>query len=119
MLVRSLSVCKKIIAGDGTELRELLHPDRQDIESRFSLAHAGLPPGTTSLLHVLKSSEVYYILKGRGRMEIDGEEKTVVPGDAVYIPPGGKQCIKSLGPENLEFLSLVDPAWKAEDEGVF
>ena len=68
MLVRSLASCAEITAGDGTTLRELLHGANDSLPLRYSLAHARLSPGTTSVLHRLATSEVYYILAGRGPM---------------------------------------------------
>ena len=118
MVVKKFTDCEEFIAGDGTILREFLHPDKEPLDLRYSLAHAKLPVGETSYLHILKTSEVYYILKGKGLMEVNSEMAEVGPGDAVYIPPGAKQRITSLGPEELEFLCIVDPAWKAEDERV-
>jgi mannose-6-phosphate isomerase-like protein (cupin superfamily) len=118
MLIKKLSDCAEFTAGDGTILREFLHPDKEPLELRYSLAHAKLAVGQTSYLHVLKTSEVYYILKGRGLMEVNSEKAEVGSGDAVYIPPGAAQRITSLGPEELEFLCIVDPAWKAEDEWI-
>lgn len=118
MLVKSLTSCVEITAIDNTVLRELLHPKRDAIAARYSLAHAKVPPQTRSLLHVLRTTEVYYILAGSGTMEIDGERRGVKSGDAIYIPPGGKQRIYNPGPEWLEFLCIVDPAWRAEDEEI-
>lgn len=51
-------------------------------------------------------------------MEIDGEQRPVGVGQAVYIPPGGKQRIRNTGAGDLEFLCIVDPAWRPEDERV-
>jgi mannose-6-phosphate isomerase-like protein (cupin superfamily) len=51
------------------------------------------------------AEEFYYILKGRGLMYIDGEEKEVFPGDLVYIPPGALHGIKVVGESVLYFLS--------------
>lgn len=119
MFVKNLKECQEFLAGDSTQLRELLHPDKQPLELRYSLAHAVLPVGETSLPHSLKTSEVYYILSGKGEMHIDDETKIVVPGDAVYIPPNAKQYIYSCGEESLVFLCIVDPAWRKEDETVY
>ena len=116
MLAKSLPACREITAIDGTKLRELLHPDRDPAAIRYSLAHAVVPPQIWSLLHLLRTTEVYYILSGRGIMEINGEQREVSPGDAVYVPPGGQQRIFAQGPEPLAFLCIVDPAWRAEDE---
>ena len=119
MLVRQLNDCEEFIAGDSTLLRELLHPDKQPLDLRYSLAHATLPVGMTSDPHALKTSEVYYILAGKGEMHIDDETQLVGPGDAVYIPPNARQYIRSCGEEALVFLAIVDPAWQAEDETVY
>ena len=118
MLVRKLNNCAEFIAGDSTRLRELLHPDKQPLELRYSLAHATLGLGETSQPHSLKTSEVYYILSGQGEMHIGEETQVVEPGDAVYIPPNAKQFIHSCGSEPLVFICIVDPAWRQEDETV-
>ena len=59
MLIQKLNACDEFIAGDGTQLRELLHPDKQAVDLHYSLAHAALPPGQTSVLHFPTTSEVY------------------------------------------------------------
>ncbi|OLP19267.1 mannose-6-phosphate isomerase [Leptolyngbya sp. 'hensonii'] len=119
MLVRKLNDCPEFVAGDGTLLRELLHPDKQPIDLRYSLAQAIVPGGQTSTPHALTTSEVYYILSGTGEMHIDGEVQVLEPGDAVYIPPQAKQFIHNLGDEPLLFICIVDPAWRKEDETVY
>lgn len=119
MLVRKLNECEEFIAGDGTKLRELLHPDKQPIDLRYSLAHAIVPVGQTSIPHSLTTSEVYYILSGQGEMHIDEETQLVEPGDAVYIPPNAKQYIYNCGEEDLVFVCMVDPAWRHEDETIY
>lgn len=119
MLVQKLNACAEFIAGDSTRLRELLHPNKQRIALRYSLAHATLPCGETSQPHSLKTSEVYYILSGRGEMHIQDETQIVEPGDCVYIPPNARQFIRSCGDEPLVFICIVDPAWRKQDETVY
>ncbi|MDP4281332.1 MAG: cupin domain-containing protein [Bacteroidota bacterium] len=118
MFIKDLAECQEFIAGDDTILRELLHPDKQPLDLRYSLAHAVLHPGKTSYKHRLKTSEVYYILEGKGIMHIDKEVKEVHPGQAVYIPPMSWQFIHNPGPEILKFICIVDPAWRKEDEEI-
>jgi len=119
MFIRRFDECEEILAGDHTVLRELLHPDKAELGPvRYSLAHAKLAPGVGSLLHRMMTSEVYYIVQGRGLMYIDDEEAEVWPGDTVYIPPGAAQYITNVGPDELVFLAIVEPAWRAEDEVV-
>lgn len=119
MLVQKLQDCVEFLAGDGTQLRELLHPDKQPLELRYSLAHATVQMGQTSILHSLTTSEVYYILSGIGEMHIGDEKQLVAPGDTVYIPPNAKQFIHNPGTEPLVFICIVDPAWRKEDESVY
>lgn len=118
MLIQKLGNCPEIIAGDATRLRELLHPDKQPVTLRYSLAHAIVAPGEISKSHSLKTSEVYYVLSGKAEMHIDEEVQIIEPGDAVYIPPNAKQFVKNTGTEPFVFLCIVDPAWRAEDEWV-
>ncbi len=84
MLIQKLNGYDEFIAGDGIKLRELLHPDKQFVELRYSFAHATLPLGLNSTLHSLTTSEVYYIISGVGEMHIDGENQFVEAGDIVY-----------------------------------
>jgi mannose-6-phosphate isomerase-like protein (cupin superfamily) len=118
MLIKDLRHCQQFIAGDHTVLRELLHPDKEDLSLRYSLAHAIVRPGQSSRPHSLRSSEVYYILEGEGLMHIGEEAAPVRPGQAVYIPPNAVQWIENTGEGDLVFLCIVDPAWRPEDEQV-
>jgi mannose-6-phosphate isomerase-like protein (cupin superfamily) len=118
MFIKDLRNCDEFIAGDDTILRELLHPDKADVQLRYSLAHARIKPGKTSYPHILKTSEVYYFLEGEGIMHIGDESAQVRSGQAVYIPPHHNQYIHNSGSSDLIFLCIVDPAWRKEDEEV-
>ncbi len=118
MLIKDLKNCKEFTAGDSTLLRELLHPQKEQLMLRYSLAHAIVKPGLTSQPHRLKTSEVYYILEGEGLMTIDNEKEKVLPGQAIYIPPNAKQFIQNTGKSDLKFICIVDPAWRIEDEEI-
>jgi mannose-6-phosphate isomerase-like protein (cupin superfamily) len=116
MLIKDLQSCAEFIAGDQTILREILHPDKADLKLGYTLAHAVVKPGCTSQPHIMKTSEVYYILEGEGSMFIEGEKAKVYPGQTIYIPPGAVQYIQNSGSVDLKFLCIVDPAWSVEDE---
>jgi mannose-6-phosphate isomerase-like protein (cupin superfamily) len=119
MFIRSLKNCVEIIAGDNTKLRELFNPLKdKELNLRYSLAHAVVQPGDTTLAHKMKTSEVYYILSGHGLMSINSEEKEIFENDTVYISPNAVQKIKNIGNKPLEFLCIVDPAWKMDDEEI-
>lgn len=119
MFKKDLSDCSRFVALDGTDICELLHPDREDEDlfMGYSLAHARLGPGEASRPHLLKtSSEVYFILEGRGRMNVDRESCEVGPGTVIFVPPGSSQHIENTGDGTLVFLCLVYPPWCEGDE---
>lgn len=118
MLVKKPKDCKEITAGDRTRLRELLHPARDAAAIHYSLAVARLASGARSRAHRLKTAEVYYLVRGTGMMHIGDEAAEVVSGDAVYIPPDSVQWLENTGKDEIEFLCVVDPAWRPEDEDI-
>jgi mannose-6-phosphate isomerase-like protein (cupin superfamily) len=118
MLIKKLKDCKEIMAGDRTRLRELLHPDHDPAEIRYSLAVAWLAPGARSQAHRLRTAEVYYLVRGAGTMHAGDEAAEVMAGDAVYIPPDAAQWLENTGRDEIEFLCIVDPAWRPEDEHI-
>jgi mannose-6-phosphate isomerase-like protein (cupin superfamily) len=119
MIIKTTDNCKYFKALDETLICELLHPKREknDLKRNFSIAHAILKPGESSLPHRMKLSvEVYFILEGKGFMHIENESEEVVPNQAIYIPPGSVQWIENIGDTDLKFLCMVNPPWNAGDE---
>jgi mannose-6-phosphate isomerase-like protein (cupin superfamily) len=51
-------------------------------------------------------------------MHVGEEAADVMSGDAVYIPPGSVQWLENSGYDDVEFVCIVDPAWRPEDEQV-
>ena len=118
MLLKDMLDCEEFVAGDGSLLRQLLHPDKIDIACRYSLCHATVTSGQSTTPHRLRTTEVYYILEGEGVMFIDDESSSVTPGVVVYIPPLSTQYIRNTGSDDLKFLCIVDPAWREQDEEI-
>lgn len=118
MLVKDVAEARAITAGDGSVLRELLHPERDRVPLGYSLAHAVVEPGRATFPHALSRAEVYYIIEGRGTMHVGGEERQVRAGHAVHIPPGHTQWIENTGGGGLAFLCIVNPPWVPECEVV-
>ncbi len=100
---------------DGSEIRELLAHRNSAIRNQ-TLAEARLPPGgsTTPHRHV-KTEEIYYILEGQARMQVDQEIATVAPGDAIAIPPGAVHQITNAGSTPLKFLCCCAPGYEHDD----
>jgi mannose-6-phosphate isomerase-like protein (cupin superfamily) len=82
-------------------------PDDPDV----SIARARVEPGVTTRWHRLQgTSERYFILSGRGLVEI-GEQtpQEVTAGDIVFIPPMCRQRITNIGKNDLIFLAICTP----------
>jgi mannose-6-phosphate isomerase-like protein (cupin superfamily) len=93
---------------DGSTIHELHHSELQ------SLAQATLEPGQTTRRHYHgQSEEIYVVVEGAGEMELDGELRTLGPGDAVLIPPGAWHEIRAV--ERLRFLCCCAPPYSHED----
>jgi mannose-6-phosphate isomerase-like protein (cupin superfamily) len=118
MLVKELLDVEPIEAADYTELRELLHPDRDPVGIGCSLAHAVVDQGAASLRHRLSAVEIYYFLSGSGVMHVEDEEAPVGPGSMVAVPAGVPQWVQNTGTGRLEFLCIVDPAWQEDGEEI-
>ena len=121
MLIRDIKNCNYFKALDNTLLCELLHPQKEskDLDMDYSIAHAILKAGESSLPHRLKTSiEIYYILEGKGVMHIDDESEEVQPGQVIYIPANSKQSIENTGKYELKFLAIVYPMWREDDEEI-
>ncbi|MFA5317804.1 MAG: cupin domain-containing protein [Dehalococcoidales bacterium] len=118
VFITDLQSCQTFISGDKAVLREILHPDKAHLKLRYSLAHATVKAGATTLPHRLKTSEVYYILAGKGIMHVNDEYAATEAGHTIYIPPGSKQYIQNTEDTDLIFLCIADPAWQAEDEEI-
>jgi len=118
VLVKDVAKATATTAGDGSQLRELLHPQRDPAALGYSLAHAIVRPGQATLPHALSRTEVYYIVEGRGVMHVGDEAQPVRAGHAIHIPPGAVQWIENTGKVGLAFLCIVDPPWVPECEVV-
>lgn len=116
MLVKKLVDLDKMEGGEGTAISQIFHPHNTLNGIRYSISHSTISPDKKSKQHKMKSSEIYYILQGKGIMHIDDETREVSENEAVYIPPFSKQYIENNGKEELKFLCIVDPAWRQQDE---
>lgn len=115
MDVRNLADAPAFITKDGSEIRELLG-ERNSCIRLQSLAEARLPPGgTTTKHHHPQTEEIYYLLAGRARMEINGDVREVGPGDAIAIPPGAVHQVTNIGNDVLTFLCCCAPGYRHED----
>jgi len=116
MYKKSLEESSEFLAGDETLLREILHPHKDGVTIGYSIAHAKLEVGKSSLPHRLKGSEVYHILEGEGVIHIDAQSTPIQKGDTIYVPNKSLQFVENTGKCNLIFICIVEPAWTPESE---
>ena len=110
MKVASLKTVEPYTTKDGSTIRELHRTDAQ------SLAEATLEPGqATERHHHGRSEEIYIVTKGSGSMEIDGETRRIVRGDAVLIPAGARHTLENDGTSELIFLCSCSPPYAHDD----
>jgi mannose-6-phosphate isomerase-like protein (cupin superfamily) len=58
------------------------------------------------------SEEVFYVISGRGKITVDGEEAEIEPGSCIYIPVGEVHQLINTGDETLNVASAASPPWK-------
>jgi len=110
MQVTSLDAALPFATKDGSTIRELHHTSEQ------SLAEATLEPDQATQRHYhSQTEEIYFVLKGSGRMEVDGDTRVVRPGDAVLIPPGAWHTLENTGTSELRILCCCSPPYSHDD----
>jgi mannose-6-phosphate isomerase-like protein (cupin superfamily) len=113
MEIRNREEQEPFTTKDGSTIRSLLDLTNAPVKEQ-SLAEATLPEGGATERHYHKmSEELYYLLEGRGVMEIDGKTREVGPGDAILIPAGARHEIKAT--KAMRFLCCCAPPYEHED----
>jgi mannose-6-phosphate isomerase-like protein (cupin superfamily) len=106
----SVEAVEAFVTKDGSTIRELHHTQVQ------SLAEATLEVEQATERHYHRlTEEIYFVLKGQGRMEVDGETTHVRPGDAVLIPAGAWHQLENNGTSELRILCCCAPAYSHDD----
>lgn len=114
-LFQTLSATIPYQTKDGSEIRELMHPESHG-NANQSLAEATVPVGGKTLQHRhLIAEEIYHITEGMGLMTLGDASFEVKPGDTVCIPPGFDHCIENIGQGPLVFLCACSPAYSHQD----
>jgi mannose-6-phosphate isomerase-like protein (cupin superfamily) len=110
MELTSAETVEAFVTKDGSTIRELHHTQVQ------SLAEATLEPGQATKRHYHRASEeVYFVLKGQGELEIDGETRFVRPGDAALIPASVWHSLENNGTSELRILCCCAPPYSHDD----
>lgn len=99
----------------GSEIRPLIDRTTSTIEL-CSLAEEVLPVGASvGRHHHVETEEIYYVLRGAGRMTVGAETRDVTTGDAVFIPRGATHTLQNTGIEEMTILLVCGPAYSIAD----
>lgn len=110
-----LSEVTPYLTKDGSEIRELLHPQHHAVRQQ-SLAEARVPPGTATLLHRHHiTEEVYHVTQGTGLMTLGDEVFPISAGDSIVIPPAVPHRVENTGVLPLHILCCCAPAYSHGD----
>jgi mannose-6-phosphate isomerase-like protein (cupin superfamily) len=108
--LQSIARAEPFTTKDGSTIRELHHTQAQ------SLAEATLEPSQATQRHYHgRTEEIYLVTKGSGSLEVDGETRTVRPGDAILIPPGAWHTLENDGTSELIILCMCSPPYSDRD----
>ncbi len=106
-LVRDLESAPQVLHSSCGESIRLI-TDQDTPEFSFHVVHI-----LDGKKHYHKRAmEVYYVLEGKGKLELDDDVVDVKPGVIVLIPPG----VRHRGYGNFKTVVTGTPAFTAEDE---
>jgi len=74
-----------------------------------------LEPGGFQKTHSHAPEQVYFLLEGRGVMQVGDEKRVVREGECVFVPPGEEHGIVNPGPERLRYLSAAAPSFSEKE----
>jgi quercetin dioxygenase-like cupin family protein len=105
---RTIDVADLEGEGPGGMVRKV----RRALDARaFGCNYFTLPAGTDGREHDHAGTgqeEVYFVVRGSGRMRIDGEEIELRPGVFVRVDPESTR-MPTAGPQGLEFVAFGAP----------
>jgi mannose-6-phosphate isomerase-like protein (cupin superfamily) len=95
----------------GLEVLGLAAPSRGSAEScvwRLTLA-----PGTPGTPHSIDREEIFVVLSGEARVEIDGEDAPLAAGDALVVPAGRSFSLSNPGAEPFVAMAVMPVGGRA------
>ncbi len=95
---------KKVAAGEQTTIQVLI-PSTEG--PNFAMRRFVMQPGGGMPLHTNTVEHEQYVLAGRARIGIDGEDYEVKQGDVVFIPEGVPHYYQNIGDGPFEFLCVI------------
>ncbi len=104
------------VTRDGSTIREWAGPGYAAEAKNLSLAEATVPPGGSTIAHLHpRAEELYLVTAGSGVLRVGEEERAVVVGDCVAIPPGTPHRLHNDGVVDLVVVCACSPPYSHED----
>ncbi len=94
----------QVQAGDFTTIQVLLSAQEAP---HFAIRRFRMEPGGGMPNHTNTVEHGQYVLQGRARISIDGEEFEVSAGDVVFIPAGAPHWYQNIGDDDFVFLCVI------------
>jgi len=79
-------------------------------DARVIFRKRALHQGASIGMHVLTHDEVYYIVSGRGELQVDDTKREVGAGTAIFMHEGADVGIRQLGDQELVVILSYPPA---------
>ncbi len=106
---------KAFITKDGSTIRELVHPGHSG-NRNLSLAEAIVPAGSSTALHLHRTTEeIYHVTQGEAQMTLGMKTFTISAGDTILIPPLTAHCLHNDHDTDLHVLCACSPAYSDAD----
>lgn len=102
-------VAKENVTYEGvknTKIQWLLGP-KNDVP-HFYMRYVTVEPGGIIPLHEHTAIHEMYIVKGKGAVLLEGEEKPIEAGNFVYMDSERVHGTLNTGDENLEFICVIN-----------
>jgi quercetin dioxygenase-like cupin family protein len=102
----------KVMIGSGSPVQA----------ERFVMGRVEIEPGGKVPMHSHEQEEVYYIVSGKGDIQLGQEQSPVHEGCAVYIPPNVEHELRNTGTAHMVMIFVYAPGgvvshWQEEMEG--
>ena len=93
----------------GRHTRVIVGPGGPVEAQGFVMGHVTIFPGGSVPVHSHAQEEVYFIARGEGVIQIDGEQEPVRSGSYVYIRPGCVHLLRNTAREDLVMIFCYAP----------
>ena len=94
-------------AGGGVRDLKLIYPETGFDAMTLCLGVVEIDPGRHSPLHRHRCEEVYYVVRGVGELESDGQRYPLSPGCAVLNRPNVVHRVHNTGGETLQLVVVA------------